>query len=59
MGIALGMLIVLVMWRVWWLEEHSKDHAITEMAKKDLENARRRGDIDKHGRCYHGERKIL
>lgn len=46
---------------LWYKEEvHPKRYSsITEMAKRDLDNARRRGDIDKHGRCYHGERKIL
>ena len=46
---------------LWYKEEvkPKRYNSITEMAKRDLENARRRGDIDKHGRCYHGERKIL
>lgn len=46
---------------LWCKEEvqPKRCSSITEMAKRDLENARRRGDIDKHGRCYYGERKIL
>lgn len=46
---------------LWYKEEvqPKRYSSITEMAKRDLENARRRGDIDKHGRCYYGERKIL
>lgn len=46
---------------LWYKEEVQPKRygSITEMAKRDLENARRRGDIDKYGRCYYGERKIL
>ena len=46
---------------LWYKEEvqPKRYSSATEMAKRDLENARRRGDIDKYGRCYHGERKIL
>lgn len=46
---------------LWYKEEvqPKRHNSITEMAKRDLKNARRRGDIDKNGRCYHGEWKIL
>ena len=34
-------------------------NSITRMAKRDLEAARSRGDIDKGGRCYYGEHKVF
>lgn len=54
-------LIALVYSILCYLEEiHPKrQRSITQMAKRDLESARRRGDIDKGGRCYYGERKIF
>lgn len=53
LGIVFGLL--------WYKEEvqPKKCSSVTEMAKRDLKNARRRGDIDKHGRYYHGEWQIL
>lgn len=46
---------------LWYKEEvqPKRRNSTTEMAYRDLENARRRGDIDKYGRCCYGERKIL
>ena len=53
--------IALVFLALYYHEEvHPKrEKSITQMAKRDLESARRRGDIDKGGRCYYGERKIF
>ena len=54
-------LIALVYTILLYLEEihPKKQRSITQIAKRDLDSARRRGDIDKGGRCYHGERKLF
>lgn len=59
--IILLVFIAVVMGRVWWMEEkHDEtDRRLSRMAKNDLKAARKRGDIDKEGRClYYGPRCI-
>lgn len=46
---AMVALIVLVMWRLWYMEEHdpTEDEMINNMVKKDKKAQKKRGDIIK------------
>jgi hypothetical protein len=45
-------LIVLVMWRLWYMEEHdpTEDEMINNMVKRDKKAQKKRGDIIKEVR---------
>ena len=53
--------VVLIFLVLYYYEEiqPKRDKSITQMAKRDLALARKRGDIDKGGRCYYGEHRIF
>lgn len=53
--------IALIFLALYYHEEvqPKREKSITQMAERDLASARKRGDIDKGGRCYHGERRIF
>lgn len=53
--------IALVFLVLYYHEEiqPKREKSITRMAKCDLALARKRGDIDKGGRCYYGEHRIF
>lgn len=53
--------IALVFLALYYHEEiqPKREKSITRMAKRDLALARKRGDIDKGGRCYYGEHRIF
>lgn len=53
--------IALVFSALYYHEEiqPKRGKSITQMAKRDLALARKRGDIDKGGRCYYGEHRVF
>lgn len=49
---AMVALIVLIMWRLWYMEEHdpTEDEMINNMVKRDKKAQKKRGDIIKEVR---------